>query len=107
MQVDTKAGSLLMHASDHEVAQAAKLTIPACSVDQVPTCSLDLNTFRIPVHHAKNKIAGCYHKNHPAVRSRSRIRIIPLLVPGFWDKSTGICAGAMSYRRDVLATTRI
>ena len=34
--------------------------------------------------HAKNKIAG---------------RIRPFLVLGFWDKSTGICAGAMPYRR--------
>ena len=42
--------------------------------------------------HAKNKIAG---------------RMIPFLVLGFWDKSTGICASAMPYRRDFQATTRI
>ena len=35
---------------------------------------------------AKNKIAG---------------RLIPFLVLGFWDKHTGICAGAMPYRRDL------
>ena len=34
-------------------------------------------------------------------------RIIPILVPGFWDTNTGICAGAMSYRRDFTATTGI
>ena len=42
--------------------------------------------------HAKNKIAG---------------RCIPFLVLGFWYKNTGICAGAMTYRRDFPATTRI
>ena len=26
---------------------------------------------------------------------------------GFWDKNTGICASATSYRRDFLATIRI
>jgi hypothetical protein len=35
--------------------------------------------------HAKNKIAG---------------RFILFSVLGFWDKNTGICAGAMPYRRD-------
>ena len=40
----------------------------------------------------KNKIAG---------------RLIPFLVLGFWDKNTGICAGAMPYRRDFPATTGI
>ena len=34
--------------------------------------------------HAKNKIAG---------------RIIPFLVLDSWDKSTYICAGAMTYRQ--------
>ena len=34
--------------------------------------------------HANNKIAG---------------RIIPFLVLRFWDKNTGICAGAMLYYR--------
>ena len=43
-------------------------------------------------HHAKNKIAG---------------RFIPFLVPYFWDKNTGICAGAMPHRRDFPATTGI
>ena len=42
--------------------------------------------------HVKNKIAG---------------RIILFLVLGFWDKNTGIFAGAMPYRRDFPATTRI
>ena len=42
--------------------------------------------------HAKNKFAG---------------RCIPFLVLGFWDKNTGICAGAMPYRRDFPATTGI
>ena len=42
--------------------------------------------------HAKNKFAG---------------RIIPFSVLGFWDKNTGVCAGAMPYRRDFTATTRI
>ena len=42
--------------------------------------------------HAKNKIAG---------------RFILFLVLGFWDKNTGICAGAVQYRRDFPATTRI
>ena len=31
----------------------------------------------------------------------------PFSVLGFWDKNTGICAGAMPYRRDFTATTRI
>ena len=31
----------------------------------------------------------------------------PFLVLGSWDKNTGICAGAMPYRRDFAATTRI
>ena len=30
-----------------------------------------------------------------------------VLVLGFWDENTGICAGAMPCRRDVPATTRI
>ena len=42
--------------------------------------------------HAKNKIAG---------------RFIPFLVLGFWNTITGICAGAMPYRRDFLATAGI
>ena len=42
--------------------------------------------------HAKNNIAG---------------RIIPFLVLGFWDTNTGVCTGAMPYRRDILATTGI
>ena len=33
--------------------------------------------------------------------------IIPFLVPCFWDKNTGICAGAMPYRRDSPAATRV
>ena len=49
------------------------------------------NDTQKPIH-AKNKISG---------------RVIPLLVLGFWDKNTGICAGAMSYRRDFPVTTRI
>ena len=44
--------------------------------------------------HAKNKYA---HTR----------RAIPFSVLGFEDKNTGICAGAMPYRRDVLTTTRI
>ena len=36
-------------------------------------------------NHTKNTIAG---------------RFIPFLVLDFWDKTTGICAGAMPYRRD-------
>ena len=44
------------------------------------------------VIHAKNKTAG---------------RMIPSLVPGFWDKITMICAVVMPYRRDFPATTRI
>ena len=35
--------------------------------------------------HAKNEIAG---------------RIIPFFELGFWDKITGMCAGAMPYHRD-------
>ena len=31
----------------------------------------------------------------------------PFSVLGFWDNNTGICAGAMPYRRDFTATTRI
>ena len=31
----------------------------------------------------------------------------PFSVLGFWDKNTGICAGAMPYRRDFTATARI
>ena len=31
----------------------------------------------------------------------------PFSVPGFWDKTTGICASAMPHRRDSPATTRI
>ena len=31
----------------------------------------------------------------------------PFSVLGFWDKNTGICPGAMPYRRDFLATIRI
>ena len=31
----------------------------------------------------------------------------PFSVLGFWDKNTWICAGAMPYRRDFTATTRI
>ena len=31
----------------------------------------------------------------------------PFSVLGFWDKNTGICAGAIAYRRDFTATTRI
>ena len=42
--------------------------------------------------HAKNKIAGS---------------MIPFLVLGFWDTNTGICAGAMPYRRDFPTTSRI
>ena len=45
-----------------------------------------------PCYHAKNKIAG---------------RFIPFFVLGFGDKNTGICAGAMPYRRYFPATTRI
>ena len=44
------------------------------------------------VTHAKNKIAG---------------RMIPLIVLGFRDENTVMCAGAMPYRRDVPATTSI
>ena len=37
-----------------------------------------------------------------------RHQIAPYLsVLGFWDNNTGICAGAMPYRRDLPATTRI
>ena len=42
-------------------------------------------------NHAKNKCSG---------------RIIPLSVLGFWDKNTGICAGAIPYRWDFPATTQ-
>ena len=42
--------------------------------------------------HAKNKIAR---------------RFILFLVLGFWDKNTGICAGAMPYRQDFPDTTGI
>ena len=31
----------------------------------------------------------------------------PFSVLGLWDKNTGICAGARSYRQDVPATTRM
>ena len=34
-------------------------------------------------------------------------RNLPFSVLGFWDKTTGICPGAMPYRRDFLATIRI
>ena len=34
-------------------------------------------------------------------------RNIPFSVLDFWDKNTGICAGAMPYRRDFPATTGI
>ena len=43
-------------------------------------------------YHAKNKFVG---------------RIIPFVVLRFWDKNTGMCAGAMPYRRDFPATTGI
>ena len=44
------------------------------------------------IFYAKNKIAG---------------RFAPFLVLGFWDKTTGICAGTMPYRRVFPATTEI
>ena len=51
---------------------------------------------RIHNIHAKNTIAG---------------RITPILVRAFvldfWDKNTGMCTGAMPYRRALPATTRI
>ena len=42
--------------------------------------------------HAKNMFAGGF---------------IPFLVLGFWNKNTGIYAGAMPYRRDFPVTTGI
>ena len=50
------------------------------------------NRVVVCTYHAKNKVVG---------------RIMPFSVLGFWVKSTGICAGAMPYRRDFTATTRI
>ena len=45
---------------------------------------------------------GRYHANlSPATRNW------PFSVLGFWDKNNGIYAGAMPYRRDFPATTRI
>ena len=59
-----------------------------CVPDRTATCvAVALHSKR---DHAKNKIAG---------------RIIPFL-PGFWDKNTVICVGAMPYRRVFPATTR-
>ena len=46
----------------------------------------------VPSTHAKNK---------------SVARFIPFSLLGFWVKSTGICAGALPYRRDFTATTRM
>ena len=48
--------------------------------------------WRAALFHAKNKVVA---------------RVIPFSVLGFWVKSTGMCAGAMPYRRDFTATTRI
>ena len=42
--------------------------------------------------HATNKIAG---------------RMIPILVLGFWDENTVMCAGAMPYQRDFPAAPKI
>ena len=55
-------------------------------------CHHDIDHSHTPVTHAKNKIVA---------------RFIPFSVLGFWVKSTGICSGAMPYRRDFTATTRI
>ena len=43
-------------------------------------------------HHPKTKIA---------------FRLTPFLVLDLWDKNTGICTGAMPYRRDFTVTTGI
>ena len=51
-----------------------------------------LNVLRGNVTHAKNKIARGF---------------ITFLELDFWDINTGICTGAMPYRRDFTATTRI
>ena len=46
---------------------------------------------------------------HPvALRIKLQMcRVTPFLVLGLWDKKTVRCAGAMPYRRDFPATTRI
>ena len=46
----------------------------------------------VATHHVKNTIAS---------------RLILLLVLGFWDNNTVVCAGAIPYRRYFPATTRI
>ena len=45
----------------------------------------------------------CIHANHAHIFWPN----YPVLVLGFWDENTGICAGAMLNRRDLPATTRI
>ena len=57
-----------------------------------PAASCDWPHAYVYAIQAKNKISG---------------RIIPILVLGFWDKNTGMRAGAMPYHQDFSATTRI
>ena len=44
---------------------------------------------------------------HANLNIRTTTQNWPFSVLGSWDKNTRVCAGAMSYRRDSPATTRI
>ena len=70
----------LRHTFSRHAGQFQKIT----SLENVSTCE--------ETYHANNKVVA---------------RFIPFSVLGFWVKNTGICAGAMPYRRDFTATTRI
>ena len=81
-----------------------------CAVDAIaglrPACRLADMRWLWPcwARNCTRPAAGClsFHTKNKFVG-----RIIPFLVLGFWDKNTGICAGAMPYRRDFPTTTRL
>ena len=56
-----------------------------------------------------DKAAATIGASPPATHAnlRTATRNWSFSVLGFWDKNAGICAGAMPYRRDVQATSRI
>ena len=67
------------------------------------TCaeSTDASTPGVCVEQKSPLLSRSHANLSPATRSR------PFSALGFWDKNAGMCAGAMPYRRDFPATTRI
>ena len=70
-----------------------------CNMLRQSTCTLPL---QLRHHTIRASASACHHANNKIVA-----RFILFSVLRFWVKSTEICAGAMPYRRDGTATTRI